>query len=109
MHKKKEQIFDSWLSTIGALVARLNYLVSVGNIHVDEIKSVAKTIYGLLRKIITNGVIISDERMQDIMQLLQATYDQYGGDYDEDNFFHIAFDWADKRNICKPPIQRKVG
>lgn len=65
----------------------------------DEIKSVAESIYGLLQKIIANGVIISDERMQDIMQLLQATYDQYGGDYDEDKFFYIAFDWADKRNI----------
>lgn len=48
LHKKKELIFDTWLSTIMALVARLNYLVSVGNIHVDEIKSVAKSIYGLL-------------------------------------------------------------
>ena len=99
LHKKKEQIFDDWLSTVGALVARLNYLVSVGNIHVGEIKSVAKSIYKLLQKIIAKGVIISDERMQDIMQLLQATYDQYGGDYDEDVFFHIAFNWADKRNI----------
>lgn len=83
----------------------MNYLVSVGNIHVDEIKSVAKSIYGLLRKIITNGVIISNERMQDIMQLLQATYDQYGGDYDEDKFFYIAFDWADKRNISSEFIE----
>ena len=68
LHKKKEQIFNDWLSTIGALVARLNYLVSVGNIHVGEIKSVAKSIYELLQKIIAKGVIISDERMQDIMR-----------------------------------------
>lgn len=105
LHKKKELIFDTWLSTIMALVARLNYLVSVGNIHVDEIKSVAKSIYGLLQRIIANGVTISDERMQDIMQLLQATYDQYGGDYDEDEFFHIAFNWADKRNISSEFIE----
>ena len=105
LHKKKELIFDTWLSTIMALVARLNYLVSVGNIHVDEIKSVAKSIYGLLQRIIANGVTISDERMQDIMQLLQATYDQSGGDYDEDEFFHIAFNWADKRNISSEFIE----
>lgn len=105
LHKKKELIFDTWLSTIRALVARLNYLVSVGNIHVDEIKSVAKSIYGLLQRIIANGVTIPDERMQDIMQLLQATYDQYGGDYDEDEFFHIAFNWADKRNISSEFIE----
>ena len=105
LHKKKELIFDTWLSTIRALVARLNYLVSVVNIHVDEIKSVAKSIYGLLQRIIANGVTISDERMQDIMQLLQATYDQYGGDYDEDEFFHIAFNWADKRKISSEFIE----
>ena len=105
LHKKKEQIFDNWSSTIRALVARLNYLVADRNIQVEEIKAVAKSIYGLLQRIITNEVKISGERMQDIMQLLQATYDQYGGEYDGDEFFHIAFDWADKNNVSSAFIE----
>lgn len=105
LHKKKEQIFDNWSSTIRALVARLNYLVADRNIQVEEIKAVAKSIYGLLQRIIANEVKFSGERMQDIMQLLQATYDQYGGEYDGDEFFHISFDWADKNNVSSAFIE----
>lgn len=105
LHKKKEQIFGDWSSTIGRLVARLNYLVANRNIQVEEIKAVAKSIYGLLQRIIANEVKISGERMQDIMQLLQATYDQYGGEYDGDEFFHMAFNWADKHNVSSAFIE----
>ena len=102
---KSEQILNDWICTLESLVARLNFLVADQTLCIEEIRSVAKTTTGLLQKIIDNDTKTANGRLLEIMQLLQATYDKYGGEYDEDDFFKMAFSWADKCNITSDFIE----
>ena len=99
LQEKKENLLDDWTDTLRMLVARLNFLVAGKALEIKEVRGSAKTIYDLLQCIIDKDAKVANECMLDIMQLLQATYSRYGGDYSEDDFFLMVVNWADRHHI----------